>query len=213
MKFQDEFRDRDLVQGLVAVINQEAATLQEPVRFMEVCGTHTMAIAKNGLREVMPAPVPVAAKVADGCDGLDSLVRQQREHILPLPGLIEQVGLLAGVLLRQLNLQCLLCPGHTEEQGGDRLAHLEVQRAVLDLQHNVMVKLAVQRSVVFIGGPGPVRYVVPPVLPAVVDKAAPEQCSPVWSKRLRQHVGALRVGPFIGERPRAMLGIRLDQEP
>ena len=48
MKFQDEFRDMGLVQGLAAAIADEACHLEEPVRFMEVCGTHTMAIAQIG---------------------------------------------------------------------------------------------------------------------------------------------------------------------
>jgi hydrogenase expression/formation protein HypD len=65
MKFQDEYRDRDLVQGLVAVINQEAATLQEPVRFMEVCGTHTMAIARFGIKSLLPQQVQLVS--GPGC--------------------------------------------------------------------------------------------------------------------------------------------------
>ena len=36
---------------LVDKIHETATT---PVKFMEVCGTHTVAIAKNGLRDVMP---------------------------------------------------------------------------------------------------------------------------------------------------------------
>ena len=45
------FRDPVIARGLIDAI---AATKTGPVKIMEVCGTHTVAIAKNGLRAVMP---------------------------------------------------------------------------------------------------------------------------------------------------------------
>lgn len=45
------FRDPDIARGLIDAIH---ATKTGPVKLMEVCGTHTVAIAKNGLRAVMP---------------------------------------------------------------------------------------------------------------------------------------------------------------
>ena len=57
MQFQDEYRARGLVQGLARRIRHEAAALHEPLRFMEVCGTHTMAIAQFGLKELLPETV------------------------------------------------------------------------------------------------------------------------------------------------------------
>lgn len=57
MKFQDEYREQGLVQGLAAAIADEARQLQNPVRFMEVCGTHTMAIARFGLKSLLPPQV------------------------------------------------------------------------------------------------------------------------------------------------------------
>jgi hydrogenase expression/formation protein HypD len=50
MKLVDEFRDPRAVRELVAAINRiEVAR----VRLMEVCGTHTMSIARYGLRELI----------------------------------------------------------------------------------------------------------------------------------------------------------------
>lgn len=57
MKYQDEYRDRELVQGLAAAIAREAACLPEPIRLMEVCGTHTMSIAQYGLKSLLPPQV------------------------------------------------------------------------------------------------------------------------------------------------------------
>jgi len=48
------FRDPTVARGLIEAINSIET---EPVNFMEVCGTHTVAIAKNGLRDIMPAQV------------------------------------------------------------------------------------------------------------------------------------------------------------
>ena len=53
------FKDPQLAKGVIEGIERVAADLDqqrngEPVRLMEVCGTHTMAVAKNGLRAVMP---------------------------------------------------------------------------------------------------------------------------------------------------------------
>ena len=45
------FRDPVVARKLIDAIQ---ATATKPVKFMEVCGTHTVAIAKNGLRGVMP---------------------------------------------------------------------------------------------------------------------------------------------------------------
>lgn len=48
------FRDPKVARGLVEAIN---AIDTGPVNIMEVCGTHTVAIAKNGLRDIMPPQV------------------------------------------------------------------------------------------------------------------------------------------------------------
>jgi len=56
------FRDPQIARNLIEAIN---ATAVEPVKFMEVCGTHTVAIAKNGLREVMPKSITLLS--GPGC--------------------------------------------------------------------------------------------------------------------------------------------------
>lgn len=54
MKFIDEFRDRHIARELAARIAQAAV---KPLTFMEVCGTHTMAIARHGLKALLPETV------------------------------------------------------------------------------------------------------------------------------------------------------------
>ncbi len=54
LPFLDEFRQRDHVRALMEQLEQRAATLERPARIMEVCGTHTMAISRHGIRQALP---------------------------------------------------------------------------------------------------------------------------------------------------------------
>lgn len=65
MKFQDEFRDRSLVQNMAANIRKMAEKLKAPVNFMEVCGTHTMSIYQYGIRSLLPDNVQLVS--GPGC--------------------------------------------------------------------------------------------------------------------------------------------------
>ena len=53
----EDFVDRDRVAALTRRIHELAAGLPRPVTFMEVCGTHTHAIAAAGLRRLLPEGV------------------------------------------------------------------------------------------------------------------------------------------------------------
>jgi len=54
MKFIEEFRDRQLVKDLTRRLEKLAAG---PATIMEVCGTHTMAAARFGLKSLLPTGV------------------------------------------------------------------------------------------------------------------------------------------------------------
>ena len=58
----DGFRDPAVARTLVAAIAEMA---QVPAKLMEVCGTHTMAIAKHGLRGLMPDTITLLS--GPGC--------------------------------------------------------------------------------------------------------------------------------------------------
>ncbi|MEE4241095.1 MAG: hydrogenase formation protein HypD [Desulfopila sp.] len=51
MKYIDEFRDSALAKPLLAELQR---TFSKPLRVMEVCGSHTMAIFRNGIRSILP---------------------------------------------------------------------------------------------------------------------------------------------------------------
>jgi hydrogenase expression/formation protein HypD len=51
MKYLDEYRDTSLARPLV---DELKASVIKPLRIMEVCGSHTMAIFRNGIRSILP---------------------------------------------------------------------------------------------------------------------------------------------------------------
>ncbi len=65
MKFQDEFRDRELVANMARNIRLMAEKLSQPVSFMEVCGTHTMSIYQYGIRSLLPEKIRLVS--GPGC--------------------------------------------------------------------------------------------------------------------------------------------------
>jgi hypothetical protein len=123
------------------------------------------------------------------------------------------VPLLAGVLLGDLQLQRYARPGHGGQDGRHRLAHLEVERAVLDLHDHVVGERAVQRVEVVVRGTGAVGRPVAPVLPVVVHERAPVDQAVVGLDGRREHVRAVGVRTPVGERPGLALGVGLDDEP
>ena len=62
MKYIDEFRNNDLVKTLVAGIHRISA---KPVRIMEVCGGHTMAIHRFGIPSLLPGTIELLS--GPGC--------------------------------------------------------------------------------------------------------------------------------------------------
>jgi hydrogenase expression/formation protein HypD len=62
MKFSEEFRDRALVQDIARRLGQMAPG---PASIMEVCGTHTMSVARFGLKSLLPPQVQLLS--GPGC--------------------------------------------------------------------------------------------------------------------------------------------------
>jgi hydrogenase expression/formation protein HypD len=54
MRFVDEYRDPELARRLCAEVERTLDAAGRPVRLMEVCGTHTMALFRHGVRSLMP---------------------------------------------------------------------------------------------------------------------------------------------------------------
>ena len=57
-----EYRTKDVCQKLSKMIHQIST---HEIRLMEVCGTHTMAISRNGIRKLVPETVTLLS--GPGC--------------------------------------------------------------------------------------------------------------------------------------------------
>ena len=53
MRYLDEYRDKKLVERIFSKIQTELDSTRI-YRFMEVCGTHTVSIFRNGIRSTLP---------------------------------------------------------------------------------------------------------------------------------------------------------------
>jgi hydrogenase expression/formation protein HypD len=62
MKYVNEYRDPELGKKLLDRIHQRS---QKPIRLMEFCGGHTVAIFKHGLRQLLPANIQMLS--GPGC--------------------------------------------------------------------------------------------------------------------------------------------------
>ena len=62
LTYTQEFKDPEISKALVARIREKS---NKPLRLMEVCGTHTMAIFRYGIRSVLPDTITLLS--GPGC--------------------------------------------------------------------------------------------------------------------------------------------------
>ncbi|HPP67350.1 MAG TPA: hydrogenase formation protein HypD, partial [bacterium] len=48
------YNNKEFADALISKIHRLSKTVKKQVNLMEVCGTHTMVIARNGLRKLLP---------------------------------------------------------------------------------------------------------------------------------------------------------------
>ncbi|HER25359.1 MAG TPA: hydrogenase formation protein HypD [Candidatus Atribacteria bacterium] len=54
MKYVDEYRNKEIAQKIIRKINSISKT---KINLMEVCGTHTVTIFRNGIRKILPSNI------------------------------------------------------------------------------------------------------------------------------------------------------------
>ena len=64
MKYLDEYRDPQLARGLIEAL-QHRSFSRRAIRLMEICGTHTVAIFRSGLRQLLPPEIQLIS--GPGC--------------------------------------------------------------------------------------------------------------------------------------------------
>jgi len=65
MKYLSEYRNSAAMKRLAGAIRREAEGLGRSVNIMEVCGTHTMAIGRYGIRKMLPGSIKLLS--GPGC--------------------------------------------------------------------------------------------------------------------------------------------------
>ena len=88
MKYLDEFRDPSIARALTERIQASASRLSRPVRIMEVCGSHTVAIFRSGIKTILPSNValisgpgcPVCVTAMEDMDRMISLASGEKRE-------------------------------------------------------------------------------------------------------------------------------------
>jgi len=65
MRYIDEYRNPDLAKALIRKIEQLSGSINHPVAIMEICGSHTAAIGRFGIRHVLPPHIQLLS--GPGC--------------------------------------------------------------------------------------------------------------------------------------------------
>lgn len=106
MKYIDEYRDGAVAQALAARIGR---TVERPMRLMEICGTHTMAIFRHGLRSLLPEAIelvsgpgcPVCVTAAEDIDRCIRLARTPGVIVATFGDLVRVPGSGSSLRLEQ----------------------------------------------------------------------------------------------------------------
>ena len=96
------------------------------------------------------------------------------------------------------------------EERRHRLAHLEINRAVLDLHDYVVVELAVERMKIVVRRFGAIVLQVAPVEMMVVDERAVKNHAAMRLERAGDHIGRVGMSASVGRRTGAPLGVGFD---
>src|ERR1700690_1158905 len=100
---------------------------------------------------------------------------------------------LSRIFLRDLQLDGFICFVECAEKRRSWLTHLEINRAILDLQNDVCVELPVEFVEIVVGRAGSVVFQIAPIEMMVVDKPAIKKQTAVWFECASNKVRAIRV--------------------
>jgi len=99
LKYLDEYRDSKLAKSLLSAL-QHRSLAKGTIRLMEICGTHTVAIFRSGLRQLLPPAIqlisgpgcPVCVTANEDIDRVIWLARQEGVIITTFGDLIRVPG-------------------------------------------------------------------------------------------------------------------------
>src|ERR671925_1541437 len=124
-----------------------------------------------------------------------------------------KVALLSQVFLGDLQFNGLVGFLKATQKGRRRLAHLKIDGAVLDLDDDVVIELAIERMKNVVSGPGSVIFGIAPVKMMVVHKRTIHDNAAVRLQGPCNSIGRVRRRASVTRRAGAAFGVRLHQEP
>lgn len=138
MQFITEYRDRAKAEALAAAIKDLAG--DRPMTFMEVCGTHTMALARFGIRSLLPASMRLVS--GPGCP---VCVTPNRflDHAIALARVKDVTLCTFGDMMR--------VPGSTSSLECERAAGRDIRVVASTLDALDIARRSPGREVVFLG--------------------------------------------------------------
>lgn len=137
MKYLDEYRNKDLVDKLVAAIRQKS---RKKIKLMEVCGGHTMAIRKFGIQHMLPPQIELLS--GPGCP-VCVTGRSAIDHIIALARIPGNVIATYGDLIR--------IPGSESDLNRERAAGADVRIVFSTLEALALAKKHPCLNVIFPG--------------------------------------------------------------
>ena len=138
MRYVDEYRDLTVAKGLLEEIRQ--VRLRGPVTLMEVCGSHTMAVSRFGIRTLLPVGVRLVS--GPGCPVCVTPLRSL-DRALALAALPDVTITSFGDLLR--------VPGSAGSLEQARAAGADVRMVYSTLDALALARQEPKRRVVFLG--------------------------------------------------------------
>ncbi len=147
MRYLDEFRDPAAARALVAGIAARAEKVGKPTRVMEICGSHTVAIFRSGLKAMLPPGVtmvsgpgcPVCITAMDDVDRMVALAEKGR------PG-----GEAEGLIIATFG-DMLKVPGSRTSLERERARGADVRVATSPLDALAWAQQEPGRQVAFLG--------------------------------------------------------------
>ena len=137
MRFSEEYRDQELVHKLVHQIREVSPG---PATLMEVCGTHTMAVARFGLKSLLPPGINLVS--GPGCP-VCVTSQEDIDAFLALGGLPQAMLATFGDMMR--------VPGSTTSLERERARGTEVRVVYSPLDAVALARENPDREVIFFG--------------------------------------------------------------
>jgi len=138
VKYVDEFRRQGPAQALVNTIKETAQDI--PMTFMEVCGTHTMAIARSGIRDMLPPNIRLIS--GPGCP-VCVTPNRTIDYAIALAGLPDVIITTFGDMMR--------VPGSYSSFAKERSKKNNIQVVTSTIEALDIARRNPDKNIVFIG--------------------------------------------------------------